>query len=72
MDTRPSFDKTAIHSVELNLLDGQVDLILRSLELFSYNLEFMLNAEESDEEKLFKIFFKLSDVSLSDSIELSF
>ena len=51
MDTRPSFDKTAIHSVELNLLDGQVDLILRSLELYSYNLEFMLNAEESDEEK---------------------
>ena len=47
MDTRPSFDKTAIHSVELNLLDGQVDLILRSLELYSYNLEFMLNAEES-------------------------
>ena len=51
MDIRPSFDKTAIHSVELNLLDGQVDLILRSLELYSYNLEFMLNAEESDEEK---------------------
>ena len=51
MDTRPCFDKTAIHSVELNLLDGQVDLILRSLELYSYNLEFMLNAEESDEEK---------------------
>ena len=24
---------------------------LRSLELYSYNLEFMLNAEESDEEK---------------------
>ena len=47
MDTRPSFDKTAIHSVELNLLDGQVDLILRSLELYSYNLEFMLNAEKS-------------------------
>lgn len=23
MDTRPSFDKTAIHSVELNLLDGK-------------------------------------------------
>ena len=51
MNTRPNFDKTAIHSVELNLLDGQVDLILRSLELYSYNLEFMLNAEESDEEK---------------------
>ena len=25
MSTKPSFDKTAIHSVELNLLDGQVD-----------------------------------------------
>jgi len=51
METRPNFDKSAIHSVELNLLDGQVDLILRSLELYSYNLEYMLNAEESDEEK---------------------
>ena len=51
MDTRPNFDKSAIHSVELNLLDGQVDLILRSLELYSYNLEYMLNAEESDDEK---------------------
>lgn len=51
MDTRPNFDKTAIHSVELNLLDGQVDLILRSIELYSYNLQYMLNAEESDDEK---------------------
>ena len=51
MNTRPNFDKTAIHSVELNLLEGQVDLILRSIELYSYNLEYMLNAEEPDEEK---------------------
>ena len=50
MDTRPSFDKTAIHSVELNLLDGQVDLILRSLELYSYNLEFMLNSSDSSDD----------------------
>ena len=50
MNTRPNFDKTAIHSVELNLLDGQVDLILRSLELYGYNLEFMLNTDETSEE----------------------
>ncbi len=30
---------------------GQVDLILRSIELYSYNLEFMLDADESNEEK---------------------
>ena len=51
MEERPYFDKNAIHSVELNLLDGQVDLILRSLELYSYNLEYMLNAEEDSDEK---------------------
>lgn len=32
------FDANSIHSVELNLLDGQVDLILRALELYGYNL----------------------------------
>ena len=46
MDTRPNFDKTAIHSVELNLLDGQVDLLLRALELYGYNLEYMLNIND--------------------------
>ena len=51
MNIRPNFDKNAIHSVELNLLEGQVDLILRSLELYSFNLEYMLKAEEPDEEK---------------------
>ena len=43
MDTRPSFDKTAIHSVELNLLDGQVDLILRSLEFSLKLLRSLIN-----------------------------
>lgn len=41
-----SFNKENIKSVELNLLDGQVELILRSLELYSYNLEYMLNSSE--------------------------
>ena len=42
-DYEKKFDKNKIHSVELNLLDGQVELILRALELYGYNLEFMLN-----------------------------
>ena len=46
MSYNANFDTENIHSVELNLLDSQVDLILRSLELYGYNLEFMLNTDE--------------------------
>lgn len=42
-DFEVNFDTTAIHSVVLNLLDGQVEIILRSLELYGYNLEYMLD-----------------------------
>ena len=38
-----NFDTNNIHSVELNLLDGQVEIILRALELYGYNLDYMLN-----------------------------
>ena len=31
-DYERKFDKNKIHSVELNLLDGQVELILRALD----------------------------------------
>lgn len=44
-------DTTEIYTHLYNKQVMDVDLILRSLELYSYNLEFMLNAEESDEEK---------------------
>ena len=44
------FDVKNIHSVELNLLDGQVDIILRGLELYGYNLEFMLDSSDSSDE----------------------
>lgn len=44
------FDANNIHSVELNLLDGQVDIILRGLELYGYNLEFMLDSSDSSDE----------------------
>ena len=44
MNYNGNFNKDNIKSVELNLLDGQIELILRSLELYSYNLEFMLDS----------------------------
>ena len=44
------FNINNIHSVELNLLDGQVEIILRSLELYGYNLEYMLNSGDSSDE----------------------
>ena len=50
------FDKKNILPVELRLLNGQVDIILRSLELYSYNLEYMLNNERAtDDERQKKI-----------------
>ncbi len=53
------FDSKSIQPVELRLLNGQVDLLLRSLELYSYNLEYMLDTESSNDderqEKLAKI-----------------
>ena len=45
--TEKNFNKDNIHSVELNLLDGQVEIILRSLELYAYNLEYMLNSTDA-------------------------
>lgn len=45
-----NFNRENIKSVELNLLDGQVEIILRSLELYGYNLEYMLNGSDSSEE----------------------
>lgn len=40
------FDTKDIQSVTLNLLNGQVDIILRSLELYGYNLEYMLDSKD--------------------------
>ena len=49
-DYERKFDKNKIHSVELNLLDGQVELILRALELYGYNLDYMLNSNDSSDD----------------------
>lgn len=56
MDCNKKFDTSKIQSVELNLLNGQVDIILRALELYGYNLEYMLDSNDStDEQKQEKI-----------------
>ncbi len=55
-NTDAKFDTKDIQSVSLNLLNGQVDIILRALELYGYNLEYMLNsADGSDTNKDEKI-----------------
>ena len=50
VDYEKKFDTSNIHSVELNLLEGQVELILRALELYGYNLEYMLNGSDATDE----------------------
>ena len=45
-----NFNIENINSVELNLLDGQVELILRALELYGYNLDYMLNSYDSKDD----------------------
>lgn len=45
-----NFDTDNIRSVELNLLDGQVEIILRALELYGYNLDYMLNSNDSSDD----------------------
>ena len=50
IDYEKKFDTNNIHSVELNLLDGQVEIILRALELYGYNLEYMLNGSNATDE----------------------
>ena len=45
------FDYKNINPVELRLLDGQVDILLRALELYVYNLDYMLDCEKSDDEE---------------------
>lgn len=45
-----NFNLDNIQSVELNLLNGQVEIILRSLELYGYNLEYMLNSTDATDD----------------------
>ena len=45
------FNYDNIHPVDFRLLDEQVDIILRALELYVVNLDYMLDCEKSEDEK---------------------
>ena len=50
------YDVKDIETVNISILNGQVNLILRALELYAYNLEYMLDGEKSsDDERQKKI-----------------
>lgn len=49
-ESNSNFNLNNIQSVELNLLNGQVEIILRSLELYGYNLEYMLNSTDATDD----------------------
>ena len=55
-DTDANFNLKDIQPVDMRLLSEQVDIILRSLELYAYNLEYMLNGENcTDNERQQKL-----------------
>ena len=43
--------KKKIQSVKLNLQNGQVEIILRALELYKFNLNYMLDTEQCSDTK---------------------
>ena len=48
--------KKKVQSVKLNLQNGQVEIILRALELYKFNLNYMLDTEQcSDTERQEKL-----------------
>ena len=50
-ESEAKFDLNDINPVDMRLLSEQVDIILRALELYAYNLEYMLNGENSSDEE---------------------
>ena len=55
-NSEANFNLDDINPVEMKMLSEQVDIILRTLELYAYNLEYMLDGEKSsDDERQKKI-----------------
>lgn len=44
-------EKRDLQTVNITLLNGQVDLILKAMELYAYNLDYMLTDDHSDSEE---------------------
>lgn len=61
-----NFNFDNIHPVDFRLLDEQVNIILRALELYAYNLDYMLDCETSDDmerqKKIAKVKFTYEQV----------
>lgn len=70
-----NFDIKNVQPVDLKLLNGQVDLILRALELYSYNMEYMLNSSDvtNDErqEKIAKLKYTYEQILSSQAEQVN-
>ena len=51
MNSEANFNLNDIDPVEMKLLSEQVDIILRALELYAYNLEYMPDGENSSSDE---------------------
>ena len=43
---KTTFKTDNIHPIKMTLLEGQAEIVLRALELYAYNLEYMLNLKD--------------------------
>ena len=50
-NSEANFNLDDINPVEMKMLSEQVDIILRALELYAYNLEYMLDGEKSSDDE---------------------
>ena len=58
-NSEANFNLDDINPVEMKMLSEQVDIILRALELYAYNLEYMLDGEKSSDDERQKKFAML-------------
>ncbi len=74
MKSNSKFDINDIKSVQLNLLDSQVDLILNALMFYQYNLEYVAAIFSESEEKrlteLSKVMYTYKQIEASKAEQL--
>ena len=74
MKSNRKFDINDIKSVQLNLLDSQIDLILNALMFYQYNLEYIAAIFSESEEKrlteLSKVMYTYKQIEASKAEQL--
>lgn len=74
MKSNRKFDINDIKSVQLNLLDSQIDLILNALMFYQYNLEYIASIFSESEEKRFtelsKVMYTYKQIEASKAEQL--